>query len=70
MATADIIGYALVQNDTSLKVDRHTIRLHGIYILPTETTCCPYLRKSHETEVLVYGDSSEKIAESASKDSG
>jgi hypothetical protein len=39
VATADITGYALVQDDTSLKVDRHTIRLHGIYIPPTETTC-------------------------------
>jgi endonuclease YncB( thermonuclease family) len=39
VAIADITGYALVQNDSSLKVDGRTIWLYGIYIPPTEITC-------------------------------
>jgi endonuclease YncB( thermonuclease family) len=39
---ADITGYALVQNDSLLKVDRRIIQLYGIYIPPTEATCRPF----------------------------
>jgi endonuclease YncB( thermonuclease family) len=47
VAIADITGYALVQNDGSLKVDRRIIRLYGIYIPPTETTCRSFLQPRH-----------------------
>ncbi len=40
---ADITGYALVQDDGSLKVDGRLIRLYGIYIPPTGVTCRSFI---------------------------
>lgn len=35
----DIIGYAIVQDDASLRIQGHTIRLFGIYVPPTDHSC-------------------------------
>lgn len=43
-AAADITGYAQIQADGSLIVNRRLIRLYGIYIPFTETTCRSFLR--------------------------
>ncbi|QBQ55393.1 thermonuclease family protein [Nitrosococcus wardiae] len=44
IAVADITGYALVQDDGSLKVGRRTIHLYGIYIPQTPVTCRSFLQ--------------------------
>lgn len=41
---ADIVSYAIVQEDATLKVKGRTIRLFGIYIPPTDRTCLRFLR--------------------------
>ena len=38
-AAADIAGYAIVQDDASLKLRHHRIRLAGIYLPPTGRDC-------------------------------
>lgn len=43
-AHADIVGAAFVQDDGSLQVKNHTIRLYGIYIPPTNRTCREAIR--------------------------
>ncbi|ABA58125.1 hypothetical protein Noc_1653 [Nitrosococcus oceani ATCC 19707] len=43
-AIADITGYAMVQKDGSLRMSRGIIRLYGIYIPFTETTCRSFLQ--------------------------
>lgn len=40
----DIVGYAIVQEDASLRVKGRTIRLFSIYIPPTDRTCLFFLR--------------------------
>jgi endonuclease YncB( thermonuclease family) len=39
LAATEIESYAIVQEDGSLSVQGHTIRLFGIYIPPTDTIC-------------------------------
>jgi endonuclease YncB( thermonuclease family) len=41
---ADIVSYAFVQDDGSLKIQGRTVRLFGIYIPPTERTCRTFVR--------------------------
>lgn len=36
---ADITSYARVLDDATLRVGRHHVRLHGIYVPPTGRTC-------------------------------
>lgn len=43
-ADADIVSYAIVQDDGSLRVRGRTIRLFGIYIPPTGRTCRTVVR--------------------------
>jgi endonuclease YncB( thermonuclease family) len=43
---ADIVSYAIVQKDGSLRVSGRTIRLFGIYIPPTGRFCQTKLRPS------------------------
>ncbi len=43
-AAAEISGHAFVQDDGSLKVDGRHIRLYGIYIPPTSTSCRSFER--------------------------
>lgn len=38
-AAADIAGYAIVQDDATLKLRHHRIRLAGIYLPPTGRDC-------------------------------
>ena len=38
-AAADVESYAIVQDDATLKVGGHSIRLYGIYIPSTRRTC-------------------------------
>lgn len=40
----DIVGYAIVQEDASLRVKGYIIRLFGVYIPPTGRTCLFFLR--------------------------
>jgi endonuclease YncB( thermonuclease family) len=43
-AAGEIVSYALVQQDASLKVAGKRIRLYGIYIPPTNRVCQRHLR--------------------------
>lgn len=40
----EIVSYALVQTDGSLKVDGRTIWLYGVYIPETDRTCRTFIR--------------------------
>lgn len=40
----DLAGYAIVQDDASLRIQGRTIRLYGIYIPPTDRSCLFFLR--------------------------
>ena len=39
LETAEISGFAFVQQDASLRVSGYVVHLHGIYIPPTEQAC-------------------------------
>jgi endonuclease YncB( thermonuclease family) len=43
-SATDIVSYAFVQDDGSLKIHGRTVRLFGIYIPPTERTCRTFMR--------------------------
>ncbi|HJV82041.1 thermonuclease family protein [Noviherbaspirillum sp.] len=43
-AAPEISSFAFVQDDGSLVIDGHMIRLYGIYIPPTERTCYTFIR--------------------------
>ena len=44
IAFGEIVSYAFVQDDGTLRVSGETIRLYGIYIPPTDKSCHSFVR--------------------------
>lgn len=44
LAAPEISSFAFVQDDGSLRVAGHLVRLYGIYIPPTDQTCHTFIR--------------------------
>lgn len=50
---AEVVGNAVVYQDGSLKMGRYRIRLHGIYLPPTDTKCAGFQQRCPRQAALV-----------------